>query len=120
MGGIRKCWGILKMPENLSVLLDLKEQIGALNANMQEARHSRERMERGIEELRSTVACIKPVVDVVAEMKPEHDDLVKFRDRVGGYLWMGGAIAAGAMYLLWHGLTFFSDNIKAALGRMFH
>ncbi len=108
------------MSDNITILLDLKEQIGALNANMAEARHSRQRMEDHIKEMKESISEIKPVVAVVAGMKPEHDDLMKFRDRVGGYVWLGGAIAAGALYLLWHGIMFFSDSIKSALGRLFH
>ena len=102
--------------DNVTILLDLKEQIGALNANMMDARRSRERMEKSLDEVKETISEIKPVVAVVAVMKPEHDDLMKFRDRVGGYVWFGGAIAMGALYLLWHGLLYFSDAIKKALG----
>jgi hypothetical protein len=104
----------------VSILLDIKEEVGSLNARMMEATHSRERMERHITELKDSVFEIKPVVQVVATMKPEHDDLMKFRDRVGGYVWLAGVMATGALYLLWHGLSFFSENIKSAFGRIFH
>ncbi len=106
--------------EYISILLDIKSEVGSLNGRMLEAMHSRQRMEAHIEEVKESVAEIKPVVQVVAQMKPEHDDLMKFRDRVGGYVWFAGAIAMGALYLLWHGLSFFSDNIKTALGKIFH
>lgn len=106
--------------DHVSILLDIKSEVGALNARMMEASHSRQRMETSIDQLKNTVDEIKPVVAVVATMKPEHDDLMKFRDRIGGYVWFGGAMAAGALYLLWHGIMFFSDNIKAALGRLLH
>ncbi len=104
----------------VSILLDLKEQVGALNANMMEARNSRERMEKSLDEVKATVAEIKPVVAVVAKMKPEHDDLIKFKDRMGAYMWLGGAVASAVLLLLWHGLGYFSGNIKTALGRLFH
>lgn len=107
-------------PDQISILLDIKQEVGALNARMLDATHSRQRMENNIDELKASVAEIKPVVTVVATMKPEHDELMKFRDRVGGYVWFGGALAAGALYLLWHGLVFFGDNIKTALGKLFH
>ncbi len=106
--------------EYISILLDIKQEVGSLNGRMMEAMHSRQRMETHIEELKDSVAEIKPVVQVVAKIKPEHEDLLKFRDRFGGYVWFAGAIASGALYLLWHGLAFFSENIKAALGRLFH
>lgn len=102
--------------DHVSILLDIKEQIGALNANMMDARRSRERMEESLDEVKATIAEIKPVVAVVAKIEPEHDDLMKFKDRIGGYVWFGGAIAMGALYLLWHGLMYFSDVIKKALG----
>jgi len=106
--------------DHVSILLDIKTEIGALNARMMDAAHSRQRMETSIDELKETVAEIKPVVAVVAAMKPEHDDLMKFKDRIGGYVWFGGAIAAGALWLLWQGIVFFSDNIRAGLTRFFH
>lgn len=106
--------------DHVSILLDIKEQIGALNANMMDARNSRTRMENNINELKGDIAQIKPVVAIVAKMEPEHNDLMRFRDRVGGYVWLGGVIAMGAIYLLWHGLMFFSDSIKTWLGRLFH
>ncbi len=106
--------------DHVSILLDIKSEVGALNARMMDAAHSRQRMENAIDELKENIAEIKPVVQVVAVMKPEHDDLMRFRDRVGGYVWFGGAIAAGALYLLWHGLMYFSDNIKSGLGKLFH
>lgn len=102
--------------DHVSILLDIKSEVGALNARMMDAARSRERMENNINELKETVAEIKPVVAIVKEMKPEHDDLMKFRDRIGGYVWFGGTIAMGALYLLWHGLVYFSDAIKKALG----
>ncbi len=106
--------------EYISILLDIKQEVGSLNGRMIDAMHSRKRMETHIEELKESVGEIRPVVQVVATMKPEHDDLMRFRDRVGGYVWVAGTIAAGAVYLLWHGLSFFSDNIKAALSKLFH
>lgn len=106
--------------EYISILLDIKSEVGSLNGRMMEATHSRQRMEKHIEDMKESIGEIKPVVDVVAKIKPEHEDLMKFKDRIGGYVWLGGALAMGALYLLWHGLMFFSDNIKAALGRLFH
>lgn len=106
--------------EHISILLDIKSDIGALNARMLEASHSRQRMENSIDQLKSTVDDIKPVVAVVSEMKPEVEDLKNFKNRIGSYLWVGGTIATGALYLLWQGVVYFSDNIKTAIGRLFH
>jgi hypothetical protein len=106
--------------DHVSILLDIKSEIGSLSARMMDASRSRERMEKSIEEVKASVADIKPVVAVVADMKPEHDDLMKFKDRIGGYVWFGGAVAAGALWLLWQGVVFFSDNIRAGVARFFH
>jgi intein-encoded DNA endonuclease-like protein len=111
----------MEMDNNhVSILLDIKTEIGALSARMMDAAHSRQRMEASIDELKHTVSEIKPVVAVVAEMRPDVEDLKKFKNRIGSYLWVGGTIATGALYLLWQGILYFSDNIKAALGRLFH
>jgi hypothetical protein len=104
----------------VSILLDIKSEVGSLNARLLDAAQSRQRMESSIKELTETVGEIKPVVAIVAGIKPEHDDLMKFKARIGSYIWLGGSIAMGAVYVLWQGLMFFSDNVKAGLGRMFH
>ncbi len=106
--------------DHVSILLDIKSEVGALNARMMDAAHSRQRMEVAIDELKVTVGDIKPVVSVVAQIKPEHEELMAFKDRIGSYVWLGGAIAAGAFWLLWQGIVFFSDSVKAGLGRFFH
>ncbi len=99
--------------DHVSILLDIKSEVGALNARMMDAAHSRQRMETAVDELKEALGEIKPVVAVVAQIKPEHDDLMRFRDRIGGYVWLGGAIAAGALWLLWQGILLFSSNVKA-------
>lgn len=106
--------------DHVSILLDIKTEIGALNANMTEAMHSRRRLEQGVEEMKSTIAEIKPVVVAVAEMRPEVDDLMRFKQRIGSYIWLGGSIAAGAVYILWQGVQFFSENLKSGVGKIFH
>jgi hypothetical protein len=106
--------------EYISILLDIKSEVGSLNGRMMEATHSRQRMEKHIEELKESVAEIKPVVKVVATMKPEHDGLMKLRDRLGAYVWVAGGFASVVLYLLWQGLMYFSESIKSALGRLFH
>lgn len=106
--------------DHVTILLDIKSEVGALNAQMQQAVHSRQRLESGMDELKNTVAEIKPVVAVVATMKPDVEDLKKFKERIGFYIWLGGAMAAGALYLLWQGILFFSDAIKSGVGKIFH
>ncbi len=106
--------------DHVSILLDIKSEVGALNARMLDAAHSRQRMETNIDELKEAISDIKPVVAVVAQIKPEHDDLMRFRDRIGGYVWLGGAIAAGAFWLLWQGVMFFAEQFKTGAGKLIH
>ncbi len=87
---------------------------------MMEARHSRERMEKSLDEVKECVAEIKPVVTVVAEMRPQVKELMEFKMRIGAYVVVAGTMVSGAAYLLWQGLAYFSDHLKMTLGRLFH
>lgn len=104
----------------LSILLDIKQEIGSLNARMIEASHSRGRIEQSQNEMSKDIANIKPVVAVVAEMKPQVKELMEFKMRIGAYIVAAGALASGAMYLLWQGLTYFSAEIRSSVGRLLH
>lgn len=104
----------------LTILLDIKQDIGALNAKMIEAGHSRVRIEESQKEMKRDIQNIKPVVAVVAEMKPQVKELMEFKMRIGAYIVAAGALASGAMYLLWQGLTYFSAEIRASVGRLLH
>lgn len=107
-------------PEYLSILLDIKEEIGSLNARMIEASHSRQRIEASQAEMRAEIHEIKPVVAVVADMKPQVKELMEFKMRIGAYIVAAGALASGALYLIWQGLGYFSAEIKSGLTRLFH
>lgn len=104
----------------LTILLDIKQDIGALNAKMIEAFHSRVRIEKSQEEMQRDIQNIKPVVAVVAEMKPQVKELMEFKMRIGAYIVAAGALASGAMYLLWQGITYFSADIRSSVGRLLH
>lgn len=106
--------------DHLSILLDIKQEIGALNAKMIEAGHSRVRIEESQKEMSKEIQNIKPVVAVVAEMKPQVKELMEFKMRIGAYIVAAGALASGAMYLLWQGLTYFSAEIRSSIGRLMH
>ena len=100
---------------HVSILLDIKEQIGVLNARVMDAAHSRQRLEEGLNAIKEDVAQIKPVVQSVAIIEPQVKELMDFKTRIGAYVWLGGTLAAGAAYLLWQGVVYFSAEIKAWL-----
>ncbi len=94
--------------DHVGILLDIKENIGALNAQMMEAARSRQRLEERQIELSNTIA---PLVATVADMKPKVENLTALQQKFGGVVltlsvcW--GLICGGAVY--------FSDAIKAKL-----
>ena len=102
--------------DHVSILLDIKSEVGALNARMLDAARSRERMENNINELKGTVSEIAPVVAVVAEIRPQVKELMDFKVRIGAYIVAAGVLWSAAVWLLWQGIAFFSDIIKAKLG----
>ncbi len=106
--------------EYVSILLDIKSEVGALNARMMDASHSRERMEKSLDEVKETVAEIKPVMLDVALLKTRVTNLEKFEGNVSRYIWAGGVVVSAFLFFLWKGLDLFATDIKAWLGRMFH
>ena len=97
----------------VSILLDIKQEIGVLNAQVMEAARSRQRLEDGLIALKDDVAEIKPVIKSVAVLEPKVKELMDFKTRIGAYVWLGGTLVAGAVYLLWQGVVYFSAEIKA-------
>lgn len=104
----------------LTILLDIKQEIGALNSKMIEAFHSRVRIEESQKEMVRDIQSMKPVVADVKEMKPQVRELMEFKMRIGAYIVAAGALASGAMYLLWQGLTYFSAEIRTSIGKLIH
>lgn len=79
-----------------SILLDIYERLGSVEAKLTE------------------------LADKHKDMSADVDDLKDFKTRIGAYIWIGGSVAMGALYLLWQGLTYFSAEIRGAVGRLFH
>ena len=104
-------------PDHISILLDIKTEIGAINSRLDSGQDQRNRLERGQIEIRERIDIIHPVVAVVADLKPKVDEFDKFRLRVGAYVWLGGILVVGVVTFLWHSLSFFGAEIKA---RLFH
>lgn len=106
--------------EYLAILLDIKQDIGALNAKMIEAFHSRVRIEESQKEMGKDIQDMKPVVADVKEMKPQVKELMEFKMRIGAYIVIAGGVVSGALYLIWQGLTYFSSDIRGMLSKVFH
>lgn len=103
--------------DRLSILLDIKEQIGALNANMMDARNSRTRMEKSIDELKEKIT---PAVSGMADLTDRVEKLETFEKRISKYIWAGGLMATAILMFLWKGIELFASDLKAWLGRLFH
>ena len=44
-------------------------------------------------------------------MAPKVDEVLDFKKKIGTYIW----VCSAALFLLWQGLVYFSDIIKAKL-----
>ncbi len=62
-----------------SILLDIYERLGTIEEQLRGLTKSHDDMDKEVTELR------------------------EFKSRIGAYIWLGGAIATGALTLLWHG-----------------
>ena len=69
-----------------TILLDIYERLGAIENEL------------------------KSINEDHGETKSELKDLKEFKSRVGAYIWMGGSIASGALFLLYNGLKYAADR----------
>lgn len=111
-------------PNHISILLDIKEDIGALNAQMMAVNRElvaasvqREELKEGQADARVAFA---PILDDVTNLKKDVDDLKAFEGRVSAYIWAGGMLVSGVLFFLWKGLEFFASDIKTYFARLFH
>jgi hypothetical protein len=44
------------------------------------------------------------------DMEEELEDLKQFKSKVGAYIWLGGSIASGVLFLLWQGIKYAADR----------
>ena len=72
-----------------TILLDIYERLGTIEQQLRELTKNHDSMDR------------------------ELDDLKEFKQKVGAYIWLGGSLVSGVLFLLWQGA-------KYALDRWFH
>lgn len=72
------------------------------------------------EKLGSVEAKLNTLAEKHKDMEAEVAELKEFKTRIGAYIWLGGSIVAGVIMLLWQGLQYFSDEVRGAIGRLFH
>lgn len=65
-----------------TILLDIYERLGAIEAKL----------------------------EAVEKHEPRIIKLERFEGRVGAYLWLGGSVVSGALFLLWEGLRYGIDK----------
>lgn len=83
-----------------SILLDIYERLGAIEAELRISIRKNEKMEEDSEKLEERLS-----------------DLEQFKAKIGGILWIGGSLVSGALFLLWEGLTYLIPWFKALLAR---
>lgn len=83
-----------------TILLDIYERLGSIEAQLTSTAKQRDEMKEANDQLERRV-----------------DSLEKFEERVGAYIWVGGAIVSGALFLLWEGLAYLLPWLKTILGR---
>ena len=69
-----------------TILLDIYERLGAIENQLKSINKDHE------------------------ETKAELKDLKEFKSRLGAYIWVGGSIASGALFLLYNGLKYAADR----------
>lgn len=104
-------------PHVTDILLGIKEDIGALNARMDESAASRRRLEEGQAQFRQDLLPVQALAGAVAEMKPQVIELQEFKSKISGYLTVATIMISGGIMLLWNGAQYFGDQIRA---RLFH
>lgn len=93
---------------NVSILLDIKEQIGALGAQMHEAARTRERLEDGVRGLYKKIDFLEAAQATASkETAGIKDDVAKLKLLTGKFTAIWGA---GFAVLAW-ALSYFSTEI---------
>jgi hypothetical protein len=88
------------MKTDTSILLDIYERLGAIETKLEHAtKHDDKSVERH------------------DKLEERVDSLEKFEAKVGAYIWIGGSVVSGALFLLWEGLTYLIPWIKTLLSR---
>lgn len=100
-------------PAHISILLDIKQEIGSLVARMDDAAASTLRLEEGQQGFRDSLQPVNILAASVSEMKPQVTELMEFKSRVSLYLWGASAFISGLLFFVWEG-------IKYALDKWFH
>lgn len=70
------------MSTETTILLDIYERLGAIETELKQ---------------------IKKLEDEVADLK-------EFKSRIGAYIWLGGSVASGVLFLLYNGLKYAVDK----------
>lgn len=78
---------------NQTILLNIYERLGAIEANQKAHSHHEQK-----------------TMDVQAAVELRIRNLEKFEGRVGAYIWLGGSIASGVLFMLWEGLKYLGSN----------
>jgi len=53
---------------------------------------------------------IEAKLEAVEKHEPRIVKLERFEGRVGAYIWLGGSVASGVLFLLWEGIKYGMDQ----------
>lgn len=81
------------MESNQTILLNIYERLGAIEANQKAQGHYEEK-----------------VLATQADVELRLRILEKFEGRVGAYIWLGGSIASGVLFFLWKGIEYLATT----------
>jgi hypothetical protein len=91
---------------------DISFQLGELRAELKFAVQK-------LDQIDARTANIEATAADVAALKPQVAELMQFKGRMGAVVGVAAAVVMGALALLWQGVTYFSAEIKALVGRLF-
>src|ERR1700743_1974374 len=95
-------------PPSQTVLLDIYERLGGIEATLNAFGKLESRIERMEVKFEAKIN----------KLDEQTADLEKFESRIAAYIWLGGSIVSGVLFFLWEGLKWFLP--KDAITRLFH
>jgi hypothetical protein len=91
---------------------DISFQLGEVRAELKFAAQK-------LDQIDARTANIEATTADVAALKPQVAELMQFKGRMGAVVGVASAVVMGALALLWQGVSYFSAEIKALVGRLF-
>lgn len=120
---------LFKLGQMGQQIKDLADDVRASRDDHRTAVRKLERVEGRTEAIERTLAVdVKPACDEIAKVKlhleesvdPKVFELMQFKGRVGAIIGVASMVITSAIYLIWQGISYFSNELRAAVSRLFH